>query len=122
MFPDAPYTSSDVKKVKTFHDFDDLYTAPAHGYKDADDYYEKCSSKPLLGNIKTPTLLINALDDPFLPEACYPFVEAKNNDHFFLEAPNHGGHVGFDHKVGPKLELWHETRTIEFFKTYLRLL
>lgn len=116
-FPDAPYTAKDVRKVKTFHDFDNIYTAPAHGFKDADDYYTKCSSKQFLPAITRPTLLINALDDPFFPDTCYPFEEAKSSSKFYLETPKYGGHVGFSNSMIPGQEYWHETRTVVFFNS-----
>lgn len=85
----------DFNKIKEFPDFDNLITAPIHGYKDADDFYEKVSSKPVLKYITIPTLIVNALDDPFLGLGCYPFEEAGNLKNIFLETPDNGGHVGF---------------------------
>jgi len=102
----------DIQKIKSFHDFDNLYTAPFHGFKDADDYYEKNSSKYFIKNIKTPTLLINALDDPFLSESCYPYHESKENAFFTFEYPNYGGHVGFYAHA----KTWIEKRAIDFLK------
>jgi len=116
LFPDAPYSAKDVQKVKTFHDFDNIYTAPAHEFKDANDYYAKCSSKQFLSAITCPTLLINALDDPFFPDACYPFEEAKGNSNFYFETPKYGGHVGFNHSLIPRQEFWHETRAVAFLR------
>lgn len=84
-----------VNSIKTLKDFDDVYTSKAHGFKDALDYYEKASSLQFLPNIKTPTLILNALNDSFLSPECYPVKEAKENPSLFLEMPNHGGHVGF---------------------------
>jgi predicted alpha/beta-fold hydrolase len=86
---------SDVKKADTLFKIDDLYSSKAHGYKDALDYYKKCSSLQFLRYIKTPTLVINALNDSFLSEDCYPIKEAEENDDLYLEMPKYGGHVGF---------------------------
>ena len=86
---------SEYHKIKDFQAFDDRFTAPLHGFASADDYYEKCSSKPYLKQIKIPTLLVNAQNDPFLSEACFPVAEAEANPNFFLEMPKAGGHVGF---------------------------
>ena len=102
-----------LKKVKTFAGFDDRFTAPLNGFRDARDYWERASSKPHLSNISIPTLLVNALNDPFLPEACFPEEIAANSEHLFLETPDHGGHVGF---VSPGEEYWSETRCCEFFE------
>lgn len=81
--------------IRTFREFDGRYVAPLHGFSSAEDYWQRCSCKPLLRNITCPTLLINAADDPFLPAACYPEYEADRNNNFFLEIPRYGGHVGF---------------------------
>ncbi len=85
----------DFNKIKNFKEFDDRYTAPIHGFKDALDYWEKCSSRQFIHNIKIPTLIINAKNDPFLSDACYPVKESKNNKNITLEMPDSGGHVGF---------------------------
>lgn len=100
-------------EIKNFKDYDDRYTAPIHGFRNAEDYWEKCSAKPFLSGIRIPTLLINAQDDPFLPEACYPVQEARDNSHFFLEIPSFGGHVGFVTKNSHQ-EYWHESRIAAF--------
>ncbi len=84
-----------LKRIKTLYDFDDYYTGPLHGYKNARDYYAQCSSQQFLGAIDRDTLIINALDDPFLPEACYPYKEVAANPRLQLITPKYGGHVGF---------------------------
>jgi uncharacterized protein len=99
--------------IRTLKQFDDRYTAGLHGFKDANDYYEKSSSRPLLPNISVPTLLINAQDDPFLSSECFPVQEAQANPHLFLEMPRHGGHVGFM-ASSPRGEYWSETRATDF--------
>tara|TARA_R110000868_G_scaffold355134_8_gene616437 strand:+ start:208 stop:1170 length:963 start_codon:yes stop_codon:yes gene_type:complete len=100
-----------VNSIKTLKDFDDVYTAKAHGFKDALDYYEKCSSLQFLPNIKTPTLIINALNDSFLSPECFPVKEAKNNPNLHLEMPKYGGHVGFIDKDN---FYYNEKRALEF--------
>jgi predicted alpha/beta-fold hydrolase len=81
--------------VRTLVDFDDLYTAPVHGFRNAAEYYRRCSSRQFLGNIAVPALLLSARNDPFLGDACYPLAAAEASDRFHLEIPDHGGHVGF---------------------------
>jgi predicted alpha/beta-fold hydrolase len=93
-FPDK-MRYSDYKKIKTLYDFDNLYTAPAHDFKNADDYYQKNSSIQFLPNIKIPVLILNAQNDPFLSSQCYPFEMAEKSNTIFLETPSYGGHVGF---------------------------
>lgn len=84
-----------LKDIKTLMDFDDKITGPIHGFQDAIDYYTQCSSEHFIPDIKIDSLIINALDDPFLPEACYPYLLAKKNPSVQFLAPKYGGHVGF---------------------------
>lgn len=102
---------NDYQSIKGFSQFDDRYTAPLHGFADAADYYRRASSRPGLPAITVPTLLVNALDDPLLGPACFPWAEAQASPCFHLEAPAHGGHVGF---MAPGGRYWSETRALEF--------
>ncbi len=101
------------EKIKNFTDFDNRYTAPIHGFKDARDYWQKCSSKQFLPDIGVPTLIVNAANDPFLPEACYPVKEAGENSNISLEIPGSGGHVGFI-EFNPEGIYWSEKRAAAF--------
>jgi uncharacterized protein len=92
--PDA-VDPSILHGVRSLTDFDDAFTAPLNGFRDAHDYYQQSSSKPLLGRLAIPTLLLNAANDPFLPASCYPRDAARQNPNLTLEIPTHGGHVGF---------------------------
>lgn len=82
-------------RIKYFTEFDTRYTAPLHGFTDAHDFYARASVKSFLKNIRVPSLLVQALNDPFLSEECMPYEEAMANEHLFLETPDHGGHCGF---------------------------
>ncbi len=104
-------------RMRTFQDFDERYTAPLHGFKSAEDYWERSSSKPFLARIAVPTLLVNALDDPFLALACYPYQEALANPFLFLETPQSGGHVGFV-SFDRSGEYWSESRALEFLSIH----
>lgn len=84
-----------VKKLKTFLDFDDLVTAPLHGFSSGEDYWEKSSSRQYLDKIRVPTKIINAKNDPFLSESCYPSKDEINNSYLEFYYPDLGGHVGF---------------------------
>tara|TARA_Y100000782_G_C10174208_1_gene261163 strand:- start:1135 stop:2115 length:981 start_codon:yes stop_codon:yes gene_type:complete len=106
--------SINLDSIQNFYDFDNMYTAPAHGFKDASDYYESCSSLYQLENIAVPTLIINALDDTFLSEKCYPFEVAKNHEYVHLLAPKNGGHVGFIEQRPLRNIQWHEKQTLNF--------
>jgi uncharacterized protein len=106
-------SDKDYNKILTLKEFDDRYTAPLHGFKDALDYYEKSSCRPFIPGISIPTLLVNSADDPFLAEAAYPVQEARESKCFFLELPEFGGHVGFIafNRLG---QYWSESRAVAF--------
>lgn len=99
------------ENITTFREFDTRYTAPLHGFTDADDFYSKASCSPHLANIQTPTLLVNAENDPFLPDACYPVELARKHAHIHLEIPKRGGHVGFSLRDHIN---WMEVRALQF--------
>lgn len=101
--------------MRTFREFDGAYTAPMHGFASAEEYWARASCGPVLGRIAVPTLLVNARNDPFLPEECFPWEAARTNANFFLEAPRSGGHVGFV-AFNPLNEYWSETRTVAFLR------
>jgi uncharacterized protein len=103
-----------IDRLNTIHkirEFDDYITGPLHGFRDATDYYQKCSSKNFLHNIKIPTLIINARNDPFLSQECFPEKLANKNIH--LNFPKHGGHVGFT-LFNEKNLYWSEIQALEF--------
>lgn len=94
LFPDR-ISDLDIAMIKTLKDFDDIYTSKAHGFMDAIDYYTKSSSLQFIHAIRTPTLIINAKNDSFLGDQCYPFKEAEQNKSVHFEPSMYGGHVGF---------------------------
>lgn len=112
-FPER-FDVTGLESVTTFQAFDDRFTAPLHGFRDANDYWEQSSSRQFLSRIATPALLLNARDDPFLPSVCFPEKEARESAVFSLEAPAHGGHVGFWDRLGGG---WLERRVVEFLGT-----
>jgi len=109
-FPGGISTAG-LDHIRTFREFDGTYTAPLNGFLSAEDYWAKASCKPSLRGIAVPTLLINALNDPFLGPECFPRDEAGANPHLFLELPESGGHLGF---ITLGKEYWSETRAVEF--------
>lgn len=112
LFPERVDTTK-LKGIATLRDFDDRFTAPANGFVDAEDYYARSSSLQFLPDINIPTLLVNSLDDPFLPDTCYPVNQAENNPNLFLEMPRFGGHVGFV-LTGNGNVYWSEKRAAAF--------
>ncbi len=102
-----------LSKIESLLEFDDHFTGPLHGFKNALDYYHQCSSIRFVKNIKIPTLLINARNDPFLSEGCYPHHELQNHLHVSFESPERGGHVGFT-QFNQNGLYWSEQRAISF--------
>lgn len=100
-------------EIRDFETFDDRYTAPLHGFRDAADYYARASSGRFLSGIGIPALLLSARDDPFLPPSCYPESAARAHPFLHLETPAWGGHVGFVRLNGDG-EYWHERRIADF--------
>jgi uncharacterized protein len=114
MFPEQ-LDLTGLNRIRTFQQFDDRYTAPIHGFRDAADYWARSSSRQFLRAINRPTLLVNAANDPFLGPGCYPFAEAAASDFLHFESPETGGHVGFP-TSGENGEYWPETRSAEFLE------
>jgi len=105
---------AELDTLRDFPQFDERYTAPLHGFGSADDYYAHAASGQYLAGIRIPTLLVNALNDPFLPASCYPREVAASSEHFFLETPLAGGHVGFA-EGAPSGTYYSERRAVDFF-------
>ncbi len=103
----------DIHKLKTFIEFDGAYTAPIHGFKSAQDYYKKSSSKQYLKFIKTPTLIIHSKDDPFMSQDVIPTKE-ELSDSVELELTEKGGHVGFISGTIFKPQYWLEKRVVSY--------
>jgi len=101
-----------IDAIHSLLEFDNQYTAPIHGFKNAIDYYEQCSSIHFITSIKRPTLIVNAMNDPFLSKECYP-EHFKEHSYVKLEYPKRGGHVGFAlfHQNGL---YWSELRALQF--------
>ncbi|MHC2993054.1 alpha/beta hydrolase [Pontibacter sp. HJ8] len=112
LYPDE-LDLSDYSLFWSFPEFDNKYTAPIHGFKSADDYYARVSSKQFLQGIQIPTLLVNAKNDPFLTKNCYPLEEAEQNPYLYLETPEDGGHVGFAEDMRHNI-YYSEARAVRF--------
>ncbi len=117
--PDAVLDLSDLGKVKTLWEFDEKVTAPLHGFTSAEEYYSRSSSRQFLSKICVPTLLLQALDDPFMTDDIIPDPEELSR-HVRLEVTRGGGHVGFVSGKFPwRSEYWLEQRAPLFLKEYL---
>lgn len=103
--------------IKTIRHIDDAYTAPANGYLNAEDYYAQCSCVFVLDKVAIPTLLINAQDDHFLSDLCFPKNVAEKSGLLHMYAPKYGGHVGFWPERGE--DKWkHEEWIIDFLQQH----
>ena len=101
-------------RIRTMREFDDLVTAPLHGFAGVDDYWSRASSKPWLRTIELPTLVLNALNDPFVPGDSLP-KPGEVGAAVTLEQPPHGGHVGFSTGPFPGNLGWLSERLFRFF-------
>lgn len=103
-----------MRRARTLYDFDDVVTAPLHGFAGAEDYWRRASSKPWLGGIRVPTLLINARNDPFLPAEALPDRHQASKRVEFAYT-DEGGHVGFLTGPFPGRIDWLPQRLLRFF-------
>jgi len=101
--------------IRTMREFDDLVTAPLHGFAGVDDYWSRASSKPWLRSIERPTLILNARNDPFVPGDSLP-GPGEVGAAVTLEQPRHGGHVGFSSGPFPGNLDWLSSRLFRFFE------
>lgn len=93
--PGPPVDADRIFRSRSFREFDDALTARLHGFRDADDYYTTSSSARFVHAIRVPTLLVQALDDPFVDESAIPFGAIDGNPMLYKAFVPHGGHVGF---------------------------
>lgn len=106
---------SRLDSVNNFYDFDDAFTAPLHGFTDAHDYYSTTSSKNFLADIRVPTLILRAVDDPFFDPEDIPHKIIEQNPFLYAGFPEHGGHVGFIEGVVPgRYTYWAERQAARF--------
>lgn len=102
-----------IDKIKTLIEFDDAYTAPLHKFSNAIDYYQKCSAIHFVDRITTPTLIVNAQNDPFLFQETHLNDVLYNNPQVKFELPEYGGHVGFT-LFNQNGLYWSELRALDF--------
>lgn len=100
-------------RARNLYEFDNIVTAPLHGYRDTDDYWDRASAKHVLSDITVPTLVLNARNDPFLPEHHLPRAASR---HVTLDYPAHGGHVGFAVGALPGRINWLPHRMLGFLE------
>ncbi len=113
-----PVSTSLLEQATTLYAFDNLFTAPVHGFRDADDYWTHASCKPWLNSVVVPTLIVHARNDPFLPAEAIPPAESLNHA-ITLELCDEGGHAGFVSGPFPGRLQWLPQRILHFFDTQL---
>ncbi|XXF81664.1 hydrolase [Myxococcaceae bacterium GXIMD 01537] len=111
-FPDA-FDGRAMAAARGIYSFDDVVTAPLHGFRGADHYYAEASSGPRLHLIQRPTLLLSAADDPFLHKPVIP-PAASDNPHLSVVLTEHGGHVGFVAGQAHRPVFWGEAQMLKF--------
>jgi len=114
LYPEI-YDVSEVHLIRTIRDFDERFTALAHGFADAADYYQQASSIRVIDRIRLPTLIVHAQDDPFIPFRPVRHPSVAENPFILLLDPERGGHVAFiaAEKYGED-RFWAENRVVEF--------
>ena len=112
------YDRDALLRARTLREFDDVVTAPLHGFRDTDDYWTRSSSKPWLSRVRVPTLLVNARNDPFLPAHALPSSTDVSAE-VQCEFPDEGGHAGFVSGAFPGHIDWPAHRIISFFEHQL---
>lgn len=107
------FPESHLHSVRSIWEFDESFTAPSFGFRDASDYYRQCSSAAFVAAIRIPTLIIQARDDPFIPFDAYDLPVLRENPWLVLRSPQHGGHVAFLAKG--RHRFWAQTQAMRFF-------
>lgn len=105
----------DALRARTVREFDDAFTAPVHGFAGASDYYERCSAARYVAEVRVPSLIVQAIDDPLVPSSCTPLDGISANPALTLDLTPAGGHVGYlgrdDRGGGPG---WLENRIADY--------
>lgn len=105
-----------IRAARNLYEYDNEYTAPVHGFRDTDDYWARASGKPWLAGVRVPHLVLNALNDPFVPAASLP-RQHEVSRHVLLEQPADGGHIGFARAGGAREESFLASRLFAFFQS-----
>lgn len=120
LFPEK-YPLNGLAKIRSVREFDDAITAKFCGFRDADDYYTRSSALSLLAEIRVPTLILAAQDDPMIPFRSLDAEKLAANPRITVEAPRYGGHCAFiaTKRIGERF--WAEARIVEFCREYSRI-
>ena len=106
-----------LRRIRSIRAFDEAYTAPCHGFRDAADYYDRASAMRVIHRITVPTLIITAADDPFVPPGPFKEPVVIRNRHITVRLTEHGGHCGFIEEPRPGYDgYWAERQIVDFVK------
>ena len=108
-----PAERSAILGARSVWEYDEVFIAPRHGFAGAEDYYERCKPVRFMAGIRVPTLVLGALDDPWIPGGLYSGYDWTGNEALTPLLPAHGGHVGF-HGAGSPLP-WSDLAVATFF-------
>jgi predicted alpha/beta-fold hydrolase len=120
LFPER-YPLDGLERVRTLRQFDDVITAPHSGYRDANDYYARASAIRVAADIRIPTLILTAQNDPLVPSAVFRDPAIAANPYITCLAPQHGGHCGFIARAAGDERFWAEARLVEFCQRHSEL-
>lgn len=120
LFPGS-YPLNGLSKVRSVREFDDAITAKFCNFRDANDYYAKSSALPLLREIRVPTLILAAQDDPMIPFHSFGGANLVANRQLTFEAPRYGGHCAFIGRKKDGQRFWAEARIVEFCREHSQL-
>jgi predicted alpha/beta-fold hydrolase len=110
----------ELSRIRSIRDFDDAYTAPHHGFRDAADYYHRASAMRVIERVRIPTLIITSEDDPFVPPGPFKERAVTGNPHISVQLTAHGGHCGFVEQSCDGYDgYWAERQIIEFMKNHV---
>ncbi len=121
LFPER-YKLDGLDRIRSIGDFDDIITAPNFGYRDAKDYYHHASAIRVVAQIRLPTLVLIAQNDPLIPFVSFQKPELAGNPHITIVAPESGGHCGFVSRHDGDERFWAEARIMEFCRDRSQLL
>lgn len=113
-----PQDAEKLKGITNLLEFDDLLTAPLGGYRDREDYYAQCSSKPHLKKINIPTVILSAHDDPFVRIEDY--LDAEYSENCVIHLEDHGGHLGYLNEKGLGFERWLDQAILHYLGVLIK--
>ena len=110
---------SHLDRIHTIRQFDDVYTAPHHGFGDAANYYQQASAIRVADRVRIPALIVAACNDPFVPVSQFDDPRIRENPAISLALPFHGGHCGFVSTPDAEGRFWAERQAVQFLSAFM---